>query len=192
MKRVVSHSSFALLLCGCAFLGLAGGCRSSRSEGSIADFTLPDVRGGAFHLRAQPEQPVLLAFLQTVPDTADTPSRGEVAFLQSMDHQYRGRGLRVAVIDASALASGRQPDRNAVINASYDWQLQIPLLLDDGNRVAHSFKVTQVPTMVLLTADGKTAQRWEGFTRPAMLAQGIEKVVGGPLGQLPDLSEPGK
>lgn len=173
-------------------LGLAVGCRSRRSDGTVADFTLPQVRGGAFHLREQPSRPTLLAFLQTVPDTADTPSRSEVAFLQSMDHQYRGRGLRVVVIDASALASGRQPDRSALINASYDWQLQIPLLEDEGGRAAGLLAVTQVPTMMLLTADGKVAQRWDGFTRPAVLAQGVEKVLGGPLGQLPDLSRPEK
>ena len=104
-----------------------------------------------------------------------------------MSHQYGPRGLEVAVIDASALVTGVQPDDASVLNASYDWHLDIPLLTDTQNQMAKRFGVTRIPTVILLSADGQVAQRWQGPVRPALLAQGIERLLGGPLGQLPRL-----
>ncbi len=146
------------------------------------DFTLSAVRGGGFTLRVATPQPVLIAFLQTIPDTADTASRSQVALLQSMDHQYRARGLRVVIIDATAFATGHKPDHNSLINASYDWNLQIPLLDDDSSRVAQMFGFTHVPTTILVKADGRVAKVWERPMAPGDLATAIENALGsGPL-----------
>ncbi|MGD0629703.1 MAG: TlpA disulfide reductase family protein [Terracidiphilus sp.] len=163
------------------------GSQSTQPRGAVPDFSLTQVRGGEFHLRAAAGKPVLIAFLQTVPDTADTPSRNEAVFLLSMAHQYTPRGLAVVAIDESALVRGRPPQRGELINASYDWQLSFPLLDDSGNHVARRFGVVKLPTLVLIAPDGRVAQRWEGLTRPAILAQGIERMTGGRLGELPDL-----
>jgi peroxiredoxin len=178
----------ALVLPVCAvfifILTLTTACRS-KPVSTLPDLTLPDVRGGAFHLRALPAQPLLLAFLQTVPDTANTPSRSQVVFLASMVQQYGPRGLRVAIVDASVLAPGSQPSHDAILNASYDWQLKFPLLLDQNGQLARALEVKEVPTTFLAAKDGTILQRWQGLTRPAILAQGIERLLGGPLGQLP-------
>jgi hypothetical protein len=163
---------------------LTAPCRS-QPVSTLPDLTLPDVRGGAFHLRALPAQPLLLAFLQTVPDTADTASRSQVVFLASMAQQYGPRGLRVAIVDASALASGSQPPRSAVLNASYDWHLNFPLLLDRNGQLARQLGVKELPTTFLIAIDGTIVQRWQGRTLPAILAQGIERLLGGPLGKVP-------
>jgi hypothetical protein len=154
------------------------GCHRDQFATPVPDFTLPQVRGGVFHLRAGYSHAVLLAFLQTVPDTAETPSRRQVGFLLSMNHQYSARGLKIVIVDSSALVTRQPPEHDALINASYDWQLDIPLLEDDDNRVARNWSVTQVPTLVLLASDGSIRQRWYGLTGPAILAQGIEKVCG--------------
>lgn len=157
-------------------------CRRYQSATPVPDLKLPQVRGGIFHLHVEQSQAILLAFLQTVPDTADTPSRRQLPFLLSMNHQYSARGLKVVIVDASALVTDQLPTRDALINASYDWQLDIPLLEDDGNRVARSWEVTRVPTLMLLASDGTLAQRWDESTGPAILAQSIEKLCGGPPG----------
>jgi hypothetical protein len=138
----------------------------------LPDLTLPDVRGGAFHLRALPAQPLLLAFLQTVPDTADTPSRNQVVFLASMAQQYGPRGLRVAIVDASVFVPGSQPSHDAVLNASYDWHLQFPLLLDRNGQLARQLGVKEVPTTFLIAIDGTIVQRWQGRTLPRFLPRG--------------------
>ena len=158
-----------------ALMGMPG-CYRDQSATPVPDFTLPQVGGGVFHLRSARSQPVLLAFLQTVPDTADTPSRQQVGFLLSMNRQYSARGLKVVIVDSSALVTSQPPKRDALINASYDWHLDIPLLEDDDNHVARSWEVNQVPTLMLVAPDGSIAQRWHGLTGPAVLAQGIQKV----------------
>jgi peroxiredoxin len=164
------------------------GCRRDRSLTSAPDFTLPQVRGGVFHLRASHSEAVLLAFLQTVSDTADTPSRRQVGLLLSMNHQYSARGLKVVIVDSSALVTHQPSKREALINASYDWQLNIPLLEDDDNRVARSWGVTEVPTLMLLASDGSMAQRWYGLTGPAILARAIERVCPGRSGRAGNLA----
>jgi hypothetical protein len=174
----------------CVFtLMLTAACRSkpvsTLHDSTLPDVTLIDVRGGAFHLRSLPAQPLLLAFLQTVPDTADTPSRSQVVFLASMAQQYGPRGLRVAIVDASDLTLASQPSHDAVLNSSYDWHLNFPLLFDQKGQLARALQVKEVPTTFLVAIDGTIVQRWQGLTRPAVLAQGIERLLGGPLGRMP-------
>jgi peroxiredoxin len=156
------------------------GCQPGQSRMPVLDFTLPQARGGVFHLRAEQSQAVVLAFLQTVPDASDTRSRQQVTFLESMEHQYGGRGLKVVIVDASALGTHQPPNHDALVNASYDWHLDIPLLEDDSNRVASRSGITEVPTLILLAPDGTVAERWHGLTGPAILAKSIEKICGGP------------
>lgn len=158
-------------------LALTAACNKPIS--TLPDLALPDVHGGEFRLRSQPPQLLVLAFLQTVPDTADTPSRGQVVFLASMAQQYGSRGLRVAIVDASALVLSSPPPHDAVLNASYDWQLKIPLLLDQDARLASKLGVGKVPTIFLIAADGHIQRRWQGLTRPAVLALAIERLLGG-------------
>lgn len=159
------------------------GCHSG-ANGALA---LSQVRGGVFHLQFQPQQPLLLAFLQTVPDTANTPSRGQAILLQSMDHQYASRGVRVVVVDASQLATGRVPQHGELVNASYDWGMTIPLLEDPDHLAARRFGIKTVPTTILFKPDGSVQHRWEGPVHPAEFAQEIERLVGGPLGRVRDL-----
>jgi hypothetical protein len=173
-----------ITVCTLLILLLTHSARSQRVS-TLPDRLLPDVRGGTFPLRVEPAKPLLLGFLQTVPDTADTPSRSQVVFLASMAQQYGPRGLRVAVVNASILATGSQPSHDAVLNASYDWHLNFPLLLDSNGQLARQLGVKVVPTTLPTAGDGTVVQRWQGLTRPANLAQRIERLLGGPLGQAP-------
>jgi hypothetical protein len=143
------------------------------------------IRGPSFRVRSQPREPILLAFLQTVPDTADTSSRQEVAFLLSMKHQYSAQGLKVAIVDASALVSHQPPTHKDLLNAAYDWHLDIPLLEDRNNRIATRLAVAQLPAIILIAPDGTISQRWQGFTNPAILAQAIDQQLRHPLNHPP-------
>ena len=64
----------------------------------------------------------------------------------TMAHELTRRGLKVVIVDSSALVTHQRPKHDALINASYDWQLDIPLLEDDDNRIARSSAVTEVPS----------------------------------------------
>lgn len=128
--------------------------------------------GGTSIRRTRSHSPILLAFLQTTPDTADTPSRREVVFLRSMSHQFSARGLKIAIVESSSL-TGPSPTRAALRNSRYDWHLDLPLLADPDHRLASRFAVTELPTLILLTPEGKLLRRWQGFTSPPGLAQAI-------------------
>lgn len=160
-----------------------GGC--SKAPSTLPDVSLHEVRGGTFSLRSQPATPLLLSFLQTVPDTADTASRSQVVFLASMAHQYGPRGLRIAVVDGSARAFGSAPPLDAVRNASYDWHLDFPLLVDPDSHLARQLGVKNLPDTLLVAGDGRIVQEWRGLTRPAALALSIERLLSGPLARTP-------
>lgn len=161
---------------------------SSQVHLKVHDRVLPAVRGGTFRLGSSPGRPLLLAFLQVIPDSAATPSRSEALYLQSMEHQYGARGLRVALIDASSMVSHRNSPHDDLLNASYDWHLTFPLLEDNDGSAAREFHVHTLPTVVLINDTGIIVQSWEGFVPPALLAQGIERILGGPLGHVPTLT----
>lgn len=160
-----------------AVLLFGAGCRREKIPAKVPNFTLQEVRGGRFQLRANHSRVVLLAFLQTVPDTADTPSRRQAGLLMSLQRQYGARGLQVVVVDSSALVTHRQPDPEALLNTSYDWQLEFPLLVDEGNHLAKSLGISQVPSFLLLAADGTVLERWSGLTGPGSLAASVNSLA---------------
>src|SRR5215472_2721309 len=165
LRSTVSLATAVLL---CLF-----GCGQKRLSTTVPDFVLPQVRGGSFHLRAEDSSAILLVFLQTVPDTADTPSRRQAGLLVSLERQFSTRGLQVVAVDSSALITHREPRTEALTNASYDWQLQFPLLVDQGNHLARSLGINEVPSFLLLAPGGDILQRWSGLTGPASLAESI-------------------
>jgi hypothetical protein len=154
----------------------------------VRNMIFPAVRGGTFRLIASPRKPLLLAFIQVLPDSAATPSRSEAPYLESMERQYAARGLRVAAIDASSKVSPPSARHGELVNASYDWHLTFPLLEDTNGRAAREFHVRTLPTIVLIDDTGFIVQSWEGYAPPALLAQGIERLLGGPLGTIPEIT----
>jgi hypothetical protein len=154
----------------------------------IRDRELVAVRGGTYRLMGRKHRPLLLAFLQVVPDSAATSSRSEAVYLESMERQYGSRGLRIAAINAPLEKSDYKALHNELLNASYDWHLNIPLLEDANGSAVREFHVLTYPTLILIDGTGIIVQLWEGYTPPALLAQGIERLLGGPLGSIPKLT----
>jgi peroxiredoxin len=99
--------------------------------------------------------------------------------------KYGPHGLRVAVVDASVLALARPPSNETVRNASYDWRLKFPLLLDQDAHLARHLGVEELPTTFLISADGHILHRWRGLARPTVLALAIEELLGGPFAHTP-------
>jgi hypothetical protein len=167
------------------------GCTQGRVGNKAIGFALPNVRGGQFLYQPQAHRSLLMAFLQTQPDSSNSnASRRTVPMLMSMDHQYRTSGLDVVVIDATKLASpgntkGAMPAQavsmDTLLNTSYDWTLSVPLLVDSDGKVARLYEVKQVPTMILVDATGRIAERWTGTQYPGTLAGKIQDLVGGPI-----------
>jgi hypothetical protein len=156
------------------------------AAGCWAEFSARAVKGGNFVLRGRENSPVLFAFLALTGRNNIAQSRAASIILQSLDRQYSDRGLRVVAMDASAIASRRISRHEDIVNRVADWNLKFPVLEDPTGSRAQAFHVLALPTIVLISADGTEIGRWEGYTRTPVLAQAIERLLGGPLGQLPD------
>src|SRR5450631_3122747 len=101
------------------------------------DLNLPTVRGGTFHLSAQQDHSTVLTFVNTQPDTLNTPSRSQVVSLLSMQQQYGSKGTETVLIDSSSLIGQQSPTQESLLNVSYDWNLGvIPLLVDGSSTTA--------------------------------------------------------
>lgn len=170
--------------------GQAGGNKTGiaaeSGEAQVRNATLLNVRGGLFRLRGKTKHgPLLLAFLDMLPESADSPSRRQIASLLSLQHQYGNKGLMVVAVDASQTRSQEKVLRNALTNVSYDLNLTFPLLLDVHGVLTKAVHPVALPTLLMIDAEGRVRNRWSGFTQSAILAQTIERLTGGPLAQLP-------
>jgi lysophospholipase L1-like esterase len=154
---------------------------SSNRDRTAPDLDLHLVRGGHFRLRDHRGKSVLLAFVQTQPDSGEgNPSRALVPQLASMDRQYREAGLEVVLIDETRLARSAvaAPRREDLLNTTYDWSLQLPLAEDPAANAALIYGVKTVPTLVLIDRNGQIRDRWVGGVHPGDLASAVQETIG--------------
>jgi len=135
---------------------------SRRSSGPdegrpAADFELPAVSGTSFHLAAQHGHPVVIeAFASWCPTCRRTaPMLADAARAQRASKvQFVG----VSVDDSTAQTS-------AVKNA---WSIPYPVLHDDG-RFARLYKITLLPTIIVIDAEGRVRHVTTGMPRRSTL-----------------------
>lgn len=147
----------------------------ARTGQMVSIFT---VQGDAVHLDDLAGEGVLLAFIRIHADpTARTsdPSRAQLVQLKSLARQYGSEGLQVFLVAADA-------PRSAVLETFVsDWGLQkFPLLLDEQGEAARAYRVSHLPTTLLMGTGGRVSARWEGATRPAELAFAVRRTLGLP------------
>jgi hypothetical protein len=137
------------------------------------------VRGGRVNLDRLRGHVAVLSFLNSRAEATPEgdPSRAQIVFLRSMQRQHARFGLRVIVVDASALAGAGRPTRDDLVNYTYDWNLDsaIAVLADDG-ALARRFGVHNPPTTFLIGTDGVVRYRWDGFAPAARLDLAIRRL----------------
>lgn len=170
--------SFAMLL------ALSAWCKPSASDCGIG-FSAPEVSGGEFVVRGRAHSPLLVAFLAFTADEVQPSSRATAVILESLDHQYSGRGVQIAAMDATAVIAHRSSRHADIVNTAANWNLHFPVLEDPAGRGARCFHIRTLPTILLISSNGQELGRWESFTRTPVLAQAIEKTLRGPLAALP-------
>src|SRR6266516_1147636 len=149
------------------------------------DFQLNAVSGSTIHLADYVGCVVLLSFISTQSDTTSSsssdPSHSQVVFLKSMQRQYSSKGLRIFIVDATSLATGQQPDQNALLNFTNDVDLgPIPLLDDLDGTIAQDYGITRVPTTFLIGQNSQVDQRWDGLAPSSQLALTVRSQIGTP------------
>ena len=190
------HHAYRLVLLLSVLVSYRCGTSPTLAPGSSAsDFNLQAVRGGSYHLAELSGQVILLSFINTQADAASAsatsdPSRAQIVFLKSMQEQYGAKGLLVLIVDAAHIATGGDPGTDALINFTYDWQLDHVPVLEDPDRVtAEAYTVMSTPTTFLIDTDQRIEQRWDGFASASQLALSIEALVGAPGHRQEDSAE---
>lgn len=165
--------------------GPRGGRTAAVRVGDQApDFELPGAAGGRERLSRLRGRPVLLSFVRAHASDAYEEAQGtraELTFLLSMHRQYGGRGLRVLLVDAAPLETGRQTGRETTVNFVHDWNLpsDMPLLGGAGAvRVAGLYGVRALPATFLIGPGGVVAERWDGVALAPQMAMAVETLLG--------------
>lgn len=126
--------------------------------------------------------PALVSFLDTQaqPSASGNASRSQLVFLKSMDTQSRSAGLRSIVVDAAHELGLAAPSADALVNVRYDWALPetIEVVGDPHGALAREYRVTDVPTTLLIDKHGKVVQRWTGFVGAAPLDFAVRRITG--------------
>jgi hypothetical protein len=138
--------------------------------------------GGTFALSGERGHVVLLCFLNTraEPSAAGEPSRAQIVFLRSMNTQNHPHGLRTVIVDSAAVAGLRAPGNDALINFTFDWALDpsIAVIGDANGAIERAYRITRLPTTLVIDKHGIVRHRWNGFALPAELDFAIRPLVG--------------
>jgi hypothetical protein len=165
----------------------AGGSGTVALGREAPSFSAPLARqaGGSFSLGSERGHAVLLSFLNTQAEAsaAGDPSRSQLVFLKSMNTQNHPHGLRTVIVDAAAAAGVPAPSQDDLINFTFDWGIDpsIAVVGDPDGAIERAYRVTKVPTTLVLDRRGVVRHRWNGFARAAQLDFAIRPLVGRPL-----------
>jgi len=117
-------------------------------EFKAPDFSLKDIDGRDFTLSAQKGNLVLLIFTTTW-----CPScRSEIPHYKNIHETYSQRGLKVVNIDA-------EEPKARVSRFASKYRIPYRVLLDETGDVAGAYDIFGIPTMVLISRDGKILSR---------------------------------
>lgn len=114
------------------------------TSGHSPDFTLKDVKGETFTLSNHRGKYVLLIFVTTW-----CPScRAEIPRYKKIHETFHRRGLDIVSINI-------QESREKVSAFVAKHQIPYPTLLDEKGSVASMFHIVGVPSLILISRDGK-------------------------------------
>jgi NAD(P)-dependent dehydrogenase (short-subunit alcohol dehydrogenase family) len=160
--------------------------RAVFSGDTAPSFSLLAARGGRCALTdlLAKKRVVLLSFIDArslpLSSAYSDPSRGQLVFLKSMARQYAPKGVEVLIVGCNGPCGGQPLAPSALLNFTYDWQLDGLTVLRDDATTALRYGVRTLPTTLLVAPDGRIQRRWDGFVAPARLALALESLVGPP------------
>lgn len=137
-------------------------------------FALPAADGSPTNSHQERKiKATLAAFIDAIPDTDPSLSRGAATTVHSMEIQYSKDGLAVLYVQVL------DPQRDSVspddlVNISYDWHLaQGSVRVDRNGLSERGYCVHRLPTVLLFDSAGRLVNRWRGQINNATLAQAI-------------------
>jgi peroxiredoxin len=155
----------------CLFVSNLISCSGEKEPGQLGQaipFTLPAVDSVKYNLQDYRDKIVLLHFW------ADwcPHCRKEFAKLQKASDELEGQGLEILAINVGQ-------DREHVLELKQEYQLTIPLLLDDKKEVAENYGVTGLPTSFFIDSRGKIREKIIGWLTEGKIRSVFEKIAAG-------------
>ena len=136
--------------------------RDSLVSREVPPFSLPETYGGRVNLSSYKGQPVLLVFWMTTCGAC----RYELPLLNRMATEFRSRGIEVMTIHLGGKAEARDYLRESRIG--------LTALVDEEGTTGESYRVSGVPKMVLVGADGNILRSHEGMLRESGLREWMD------------------
>ena len=147
----------------------------TRSTGSLDDAALVDTSGKPFSLDAAKGDVVLVVFWATW----CVPNAQEVPWLDYLENTYKAQGFRIVSVNVDAIQHGGKVDAAlpTVKRFLLDYNVTWPTLMSStgAQDYASAFKVTQIPSSVLIGRDGKV-------THIDLTGRKLEKAIASSLG----------
>ena len=136
--------------------------RDRLGGGPAPSFSLPETYGGRVDLSSYKGRPVLLAFWTTTCGIC----RRQIPLLNRMSSEFRRSGVEVATIHLGAKSEARDYMRSNNIS--------LTALVDEEGATADAYRVSGVPKLVLVGADGKVLRSHAGMLGESSLREWIE------------------
>ena len=159
MQRIVNRTLG--LCCGLALLcGTLSGCASKKAS----DWTFTDAQGSIRTLSDYQGQVVVIGFSNTWCD----PCQDAALHMQSFQEKFGTQGVKI--LSVSAWEQGDPEEYMADNGYTYGIML-------DGTELAQQYKVTRIPTFVVIGVNGKVIYRHNGLSKgtPEKVAKVVEK-----------------
>ena len=162
---MAQQATGAVLLCAAIFGGLYL-TRDGELNRPAPGFNLPETHGGSVDFESYRGRPVLLVFWTTSCGIC----RRELPAVSHVAPEFRGKGIGVVAIHlGGADEVGHFMRSNHVALTS---------LVDTEGKVGQAFRVSGVPKMVLIGADGKIKRTKAGMADESELREWMEAVRG--------------
>ena len=158
--------------------------------GSFAPgFTLPAIEGTLLDLSDHlGRSPIVLGFWSIYCDSCVD----EMLALQNLEDKYKGQSLVIIAVNVDIRVPTDRIRRFLVRLEKYRGKISYPQLIDQKSEVFNAFRISDLPTLVLIDAKGRVAGYHRGFNPQGEreLLGGIEKMVSGEEASDPPFSFP--
>ncbi len=158
MQRIVKRTLG--LGCGLALLcGALSGCSSKAT-----DWTFTDAQGSVRNLSDYQGQVVVIGFSNTWCD----PCQNAALHMQSLQEKFGGQGVKI--LSVSSWEQGNPEQYMSENGFTYGVML-------NGTELAQQYKVTRLPTFIVIGVNGKVIYRHNGMGKstPARITKVVEK-----------------
>jgi peroxiredoxin len=131
------------------------------AKGTYApDFTLNDINGNLIDISGRlGRDPIVLAFWSIYCDSCVD----EMLALQKLEDKYHSQGLVILAVNEDSTVPANRVTRFLDRLKKFRGEISYPVLYDPDSKVSSDYKITHLPSLVIIDRDGRIAGYFRGF-----------------------------